>query len=217
MKKRSSEAQIIQNYGVLFENVKKDTLLATELAEYGYDATAITQGENLYQTLLAKYSTNKTETAEETTAYANFNSHFEALVAVYATDRKKAKIVFKNQPDVFKNLELVGSAPVRNASVLNTISIFYNALQNNAAWLTSLNRLRITATHVNEQLTKLATTQSAYATYVQEKGESQQATQDKNKAFDDVIKWVNEFYAVAKIALEDKPKLLESVSKWVRS
>ena len=151
MAKKSSEAQIIQNYGVLFENVKKDTVLATELAEYGYDATAITQGESLYNTLLAKYSTNKTETAEETTAYANFNSHFEALVAVYATDRKKAKIVFKNQPDVFKNLELVGNAPVRNASVLNSISIFYNALQNNAAWLTSLNRLKITATHVNEQ------------------------------------------------------------------
>ncbi|RRJ87142.1 hypothetical protein EG240_15370 [Paenimyroides tangerinum] len=217
MAKKSSEAQIIQNYGVLFENVKKDTILATELAEYGYDATAITQGESLYNTLLAKYSTNKTETAEETTAYANFSTHFEALVAVYAIDRKKAKIVFKGQPDVVKNLELVGNAPVRNASVLNSISVFYNALQNNAAWLTSLNRLRITATHVNEQLTKLATTQSAYATYAQEKGESQQATQDKNKAFDDVIKWVNEFYAVAKIALEDKPQLLESVSKWVRS
>lgn len=217
MAKKSSEAQIIQNYGVLFENVKKDTVLATELAEYGYDATAITQGESLYNTLLAKYSTNKTETAEETTAYANFNSHFEALVAVYATDRKKAKIVFKNQPDVLKNLELVGNAPVRNASVLNSISIFYNALQNNAAWLTALNRLKITEAHVTDQLAKLATTQSAYATYVQEKGESQQATQDKNKAFDDVIKWVNEFYAVAKIALEDKPQLLESVSKWVRS
>jgi len=217
MAKKTSEAQIIQNYGVLFENVKKDTVLATELAEYGYDATAIAQGENLYQTLLTKYNANKTETAEEISAYANFSAHFEVLEAVYATDRKKAKIVFKGQADVLKNLELVGTAPVRNASLLNSIGIFYNALLNNAAWLTALNRLKITATHVNEQLSKLATTNSAYAAYAQEKGESQQATQDKNKAFDDVIKWVNEFYAVAKIALEDKPQLLESVSKWVRS
>lgn len=60
-------------------------------------------------------------------------------------------------------------------------------------------------------------TQQAYADYIREKGESQQATQDKNKAFDAVTKWVSEFYAVAKIALEDQPQLLESVAKLVRS
>lgn len=39
--------QLLLNYGVFFENVKKDTILATELTEYGYDATAIAQGETL--------------------------------------------------------------------------------------------------------------------------------------------------------------------------
>nr|WP_297307472.1 hypothetical protein [uncultured Flavobacterium sp.] len=217
MRKKLTEVQVIQNYGVLFENVKKDTVLATELAEYGYDNAAIVQGETLYQTLLAKYSTNKTETAEETMAYTNFSTHFNELVSAYVTDRKKAKIVFKGQTDVFKNLELNGTLPVRNASLLNTISVFYELLQNNSALLNAISRLKVNEAHVNEQLSKLATTKSAYANYVQEKGESQQATQDKNKAFDDVIKWVNEFYAVAKIALEDKPQLLESISKWVRS
>lgn len=217
MRKKLTEAQVIQNYGVLFENVKKDTVLATELAEYGYDTAAIAQGETLYQTLLAKYSTNKTETAEETTAYANFSTHLNELVSAYVTDRKKAKIVFKGQTDVFKNLELTGTLPVRNASLLNTITVFYELLQNNSTLLNAISRLKVNEAHVNEQLSKLATTKSAYANYVQEKGESQQATQDKNKAFDDVIKWVNEFYAVAKIALEDKPQLLESISKWVRS
>lgn len=217
MAKKSSEAQIIQNYGVLFENVKKDTVLATELAEYGYDAAAIAEGEALYSTLLTKYSTNKIETAEETTAYTHFSTHLNELVSAFVTDRKKAKIVFKGQTDVFKNLELNGTLPVRNASLLNSITVFYEMLQNNTALITALSRLKVNEAHVNQQLSKLATTKSAYAAYVQEKGESQQATQDKNQAFDAVIKWVNEFYAVAKIALEDKPQLLESISKWIRS
>lgn len=217
MKRRISETQLIQNYGVLFKNVKTESVLAAELAEYGYNAAAIAEGEALYNTLLEKYNTNKTETAEQTSAYAVFDQVLENTRAVYTTDRKKAKIVFKNHPDVLKNLQLKGLTPIRNAALIDTMGLFYETLNNNPDLLTPLNRLKITADHVASQLTKVTETQQAYATYIKEKGESQQATQDKNKAFDAVSKWVSEFYSVAKIALEDQPQLLESVAKLVRS
>lgn len=217
MEKRRTEAQILQRYGVLFENVKKDTVLAAELAEYGYDAAAIAQGEALYTNFVEKYDTNKTETAQETTAYAVFSNAFETTTAIYKTDRKKAKIIFKNQPDVLRNLQLNKPLLERNAVVIDTMRLFYDMLHNNTELLSALNRLKITADHVNQQLANVANVQTVYAAYVQEKGESQQATQDKNKAFDAVSKWVSEFYSVAKIALEDQPQLLESIAKWVRS
>ena len=59
--------------------------------------------------------------------------------------------------------------------------------------------------------------EQAYADYQKEKGESQQATKDKNNAFDALDKWVVRFFKVAKIALEDKPQLLESLGKTIRS
>ena len=213
----SKEQKLLQSYGVLFENIKKDTLLATELAEYGYDAETIAQGEILYNTLLEKYSSNVTETAQETTAYAAFNQTFKSLLETYKTDRKKAKIVFKDQADVLKNLKVDGAMPVRNASIIDIMKIFYETLKNNETLLVVLNRLKVNAEHVDGQLNNLTLTQQAYATYIQEKGESQQATIDKNKAFDAVTKWIAEFYAIAKIALEDKPQLLESVAKLVRN
>lgn len=217
MGKRTSETQLIQNYGVLFKNVKFESVLAGELAEYGYDAATIEQGEALYNTLLEKYNTNKTESSQETTAYAVFDTALENTLAIYSTDRKKAKIVFKDQPDVLKNLQLKGIAPVRNAALIDTMRLFYETLNNYPELQTPLQRLKITAQHVANQLTNITQTQQAYADYIREKGESQQATQDKNKAFDAVTKWVSEFYAVAKIALEDQPQLLESVAKLVRS
>ncbi|MEG1230321.1 MAG: hypothetical protein RSD71_16630 [Flavobacterium sp.] len=217
MEKRRTEAQILQRYGVLFENVKKDTALATELAEYGYDAATIAQGEELYTNFVQKYDTNKTETAQETSAYAVFSNAFETTAAIYKTDRKKAKIVFKNQPDVLRNLQLNKPLLDRNALVIDTMRLFYDMLHNNSELLNALQRLKITTDHVNQQLANVTNVQTVYAAYVQEKGESQQATQDKNKAFDAVSKWVSEFYSVAKIALEDQPQLLESISKWVRS
>ena len=125
MGKRISETQLIQNYGVLFKNAKFESVLAGELAQYGYDAATIEQGEALYNTLLEKYNTNKTESAQETTAYAAFDSALESTQAIYSTDRKKAKIVFKDQPDVLKNLQLKSIAPVRNAALIDTMRLFY--------------------------------------------------------------------------------------------
>lgn len=217
MGKRISETQLIQNYGVLFNNAKVESVLAGTLAEYGYDSATIQQGEALYNTLIEKYNANKTESAEETTAYAVFDAALETTLATYSIDRKKAKIIFKDQPDVLKNLHIKGIAPVRNAALIDTMRLFYETLNTNTQLLNALQRLKITADHVNQQLTNIANTQNAYAAYIQGKGESQQATQDKNKAFDAVTKWVSEFYAVAKIALDDQPQLLESVAKLVRS
>lgn len=203
MGKKKSEAQFMQSYGVLFKNVKKNTQLATELAEYGYDAATIAEGEALYNNFIQKYDTNKAETAQETSAYTAFSLVFETTQNIYKTDRKKAKIVFKNQPDVLKNLHLTKTLSDRNAAVIDTMRLFYETLQNNSDLVTALQRLKVTTNHINQQIANVNSIQTAYATYVQEKGESQQATQDKNKAFDAVSKWVSEFYSVAKIALED--------------
>ena len=49
------------------------------------------------------------------------------------------------------------------------------------------------------------------------KGESQQSTKDKNKAFDSLDKWVKDFYQIAKLTFEDRPQLLEIFGKFVRS
>ena len=217
MKQRITEQQLLQNYNVLFENIVKDTVLAAELAEYGYTAEEIANGKALYEAVTNKYNVNKKETAEETTAYAVFSEKLNSLLNTYRTDRKKAKIVFINQPDVLKNLHVKSLVPTRNAAVLDNIKVFYNTLNQNADLLTSLQQLKVTPEHVNKQLALVTETEAAYAQYIQEKGESQQATQDKNNAFNEMDLWIRRFYAVAKIALEDQPQLLEGVAKLVRS
>jgi len=217
MKVRTSEQQLLQNYQVLFSNVIKDTVLAAELAEYGYTAEEIANGKALYEAVANKYSTNKKETAEETTAYVIFSEKLNTALSTYRTDRKKAKIVFINQPDVLKNLHIKSLVPTRNAAVLDNMKLFYSTLNQDAALLTPLQQLKVTPEHIGSQLALVTETEAAYAQYIQEKGESQQATQDKNKAFNEMDVWIRRFYAVAKIALEDQPQLLESVAKLVRS
>ena len=62
-----------------------------------------------------------------------------------------------------------------------------------------------------------ALVRQARADYLREKGESQDATKQKDAAFRAIETWLSDFFAVARIALEDNPQLLEALTKIVRS
>lgn len=212
-----SEQQLIQNVGILFENLKTQAELKTELSEYGYDDEEVAKGKALYDKALAEYQKNIKEGQEETSAYQLFTQKIGEVSEIYSTDRKKARIVFKDEPDTLINLRLKGKPSQSIAAMLDDMKVFYTTIQQNESLLNPLKRLKISAEHITQQIQKLTDTEKAYADYTREKGESQQATKDKNLAFSNMEKWVREFYSIAKIALEDKPQLLESVAKFVRS
>jgi len=46
----------------------------------------------------------------------------------------------------------------------------------------------------------------------QEKGEAQEATQQRNAAIEALDEWLSDFKVVARIALEDTPQLLEALN-----
>lgn len=213
-----TEQKMIQNYGMLFENLNTQQDLKNELAEYGYSDTEIAVGKTLYDTANEKYSANIKETQEETTAHQVFEQKMNEIAEIFATDRKKARIVFKDQPDVLLNLRLKGRIAQSISSLLDDMRVFYTTLQQNIELANPLNRLKVTYDHINSQVQKITEVEKSYSDYNREKAESQQqATKNKNKAFRDLEKWVREFYAIAKIALEDRPQLLEAVGKFVRS
>ena len=94
---------------------------------------------------------------------------------------------------------------MRTNRLLEDIEAFYKEFKAKPDLLTPLNKLKITDEHIETPLTTLANVKQAKAAYILEKGESQQATKDKDTAFAAFEKWVREFYAITKIALEDKP------------
>ena len=208
--------QDFQNYGTIFENINKNDVLKTELAEYGYDETEIAKGKALYDDASQKLDLNKTETAEEKLAYDAFAKKFGELKKTYATDRKKVKIIYKDDDRTLSALAVKGVASIRTVALLDDMDTLYKQLQTNETLRNPLKRLKITDEYIAAQLTLLEEVKKKYSDYLKEKGESQQATKDKDEALAKLEKWVREFYAITKIALEDKPQLLESVGKLVR-
>ncbi|MDO4783081.1 MAG: hypothetical protein Q4A09_07695 [Capnocytophaga felis] len=206
-----------QNYGAIFENISKNEMLKNELAEYGYDEQEIAKGKVLYDSAAQKLDLNKTESAEEKMAYDTFSKKFEELKKSYTTDRKKAKIIFKEEETILSVLAIKGIMSIRINALLDDIDTFYKQLQAKEELRSPLKRLKIIDEHIAEQLKALAEVRQAYLQYTNEKGESQQATKNKDAAFAELDKWVREFYSIAKIALEDQPQLLESLGKFMRN
>lgn len=212
-----SNEQILQDFGALFLNLTKETELATEMASYGYDKEKVAEGKALYDKANELYLKNKKENADETTASLEYRKKLDELLEIYTNHRKRAKVVFRDQADTLKLLALSGSASRNRAGLLKEIEILYVNLNDNETLLNEVKIMKISAEDIKSQIQRLNDVQTAHANYLQEKGESQQATKDKNEAFAKLEKWVRNLYAVAKIALEDKPQLLEGIGKIIKS
>lgn len=217
MKNRLSELQLLENYRVVFQNVERVEDIKTELAEYGYDADKIAEGRALYENAQGLFNKNKQETEEEKQAYAKFSSAYSEVAQLYKKHRKVAKVV------LLKNEELASAFRIKKAESqvylqwIDDAETFYKEIKKETVVKERLTLFKLTDAIANAQLTKMEEVKILRGNYEKEKGESQDATKQKNKAFREIAEWIREFYAVAKIALEDQPQLLESIAKFVRS
>ena len=216
-KRTLSEAEALEQYLVSFENVEKQPNIATIMAEFGYDEVVLTEGKTLLTTTRAAFDFNKKEDDETSEAYKNFTTLKENVATTYTLHRKKAKVIYRNELTTLQKLSITGSVPTAYIKWLETVKKFYTLALADTEIQLKLVRLKVTVEELNGTLQLITNLEEARAAYLREKGESQDATKQKDKAFGEMDDWMSAFYAVAKIALEDSPQLLESLGKFVRS
>lgn len=121
------------------------------------------------------------------------------------------------KPELWKTLAIDGSLSAAYVKALQEIKTFYEQAQSHSEAKPLLEKFKIDKTAVDAQEAQIQQVESLRNKYEKEKGENQDATQQKNKAFTELSDWVKEFYAVAQIVLDDRPQLLESIGKFVRT
>ena len=216
-KKELTEAEVLEQYRVSLNNVEIQSEIATTMAEFGFDAPVIAEGKTLLTTTRQAFDLNQTEDDETSEEYDNFKTLKASLEETYSMHRKKAKIIFRNDPKTLEKLGVSGSLSNAYIKWLETAKKFYSVALKDPDIASKLIRLKITADDLTGANTLIGELEAARAEYLREKGESQDATKAKDAAFVIMDDWMSEFYAVAKIALADRPQLLESLGKFVRS
>lgn len=217
LKNSRSQTEIIESSQIALQNAETNPKIKPLMEALGYTTAKIDEGRALVKAAKSLYDSNLDLEEQRANAYKAFENKRTEIDAIYAKDRKKAKIIFKNNEVVLNDLGLVGTVPKSYVKWLEKVTLFYATLNEQKALLKPLAVVQITPEYVNVQLaltTALATFRGAYT---QAKGNAQNATKTKNKAFVALEKWMSDFYAMARIALEKEPQLLESLGKLVKS
>lgn len=215
--KTKSEVAILEKWRVALENAKVQPRIAGFMEEFGYTTEVLDQGQALLIQTRSIFDLNKTEDDETSEAYSIFKRKKKILFDGYKMHRKKAKIIFRNNLLTQEKLDVSGAYPRVYIQRMEAAKKFYTVVIRDAAILPRLLRLKITAEDIVSGLALVIEVETARTNYLREVGESQDATQTKDRAISKMQDWMSEFYAVAGIALEDHPQLLEVLGKVVKS
>ncbi len=215
--KKLTQAETLELYRVALHNAENQPEIATIMAELGYDSATVKEGKDLLEETRKAYDFNKTEDDETSAAFADFTTKKEQLEETFTLHRKKAKVVFRNDPLTAEKLAITGTLSRTYIKWIEAAKKFYSEAATDTAIQGKLARLKITAKDLKAAHAHITDIETARAEYLREKGESQEATKAKDAAFVKMDDWMSEFYAVAKIGLEDRPQLLEALGKTVRS
>jgi hypothetical protein len=100
---------------------------------------------------------------------------------------------------------------------LREARILYANLLNNPDALSVMAGFGYTPDRLNRELANVNEVENLHSKQLSEKGGAQQATLERDAAFDALYKWYGDFRAIARIALFDKPQLLEALGIKVKS
>lgn len=205
-----------KSYASIFENALANETIKSEIAKYGYDEAEMNKGKDLYTKAGELINKQEILVSNEKLSYNTFLKKFKELKESYKVDKKKAQIAFKEER-IQTILGINEAVSNKQNEFLDQFNTLYLQLQNRDDLHTAIKRYDISDDHVANQQKKLAEANKAYADYEHVKGQSQQATQDKNKALEELYKWVMDFYNSATLALKNNEQLLESLGKTVRT
>ncbi|WP_103069107.1 hypothetical protein [Aquimarina sediminis] len=208
---RKSEAEILEQYRVAFENVKNQPKIATEMAELGYDSDKIEEGEQLLIQTRNTYDFNKREDDETIVASRAFKQEKETLDTKFRKHRKKARAILRKNPEILKKLGMHSGVPNAYTNWIETIRKFYVDIDEDT--LQKLASVKITPEDISNGKLQIQKVEKGRAEYLREAGESQDATKQKDAAFAKMDDWMRDFYAIANIALEDEPQLMEALGR----
>ena len=206
-----TETEMLEQFRNSFENAKKQTEIATIMADFGYGPEVIAEGELLLNTARTVYDANKREGDETTKAYQEYAKVKEKLEKIYLLDRKKAKVIFSNDPYAYDELSLSGIVPNAHINFIELTRKFYNGLLNNSELQSKVARLKLTQEGITKALELIEQVNLLRSEFLKELGESQLSRKTKDEALAAIELWMRDFYAVAKIALDDKVKLMKAL------
>lgn len=213
----TTESKKLEQARIALTNAETHEEIKQALADYGMDSPKIAEGKSVYENTRAIWELNEKETAESRIASSNYKVAYEEVEGLFKRHRDHTLLYFKKNPEVLVMLGVKGRFPGTYTEFFDKVNQFYGGIKSNPDIQNEMNKIKITANIVEDCLQKHEALLSERAVYDKEEGESQATTKTKKAAFAELEDWMDDFEAIARIALYDKAQLLEVLGYFVRS
>ena len=195
----------------LLTNAREHPDISAALDSFGYDAVALAEGQAFLNTARGLHDAQIKEYGEQHAATQALVNASKAADKVYAAHRRLAKIAFKSDAQRKTDLHLNERKPEAFNPWYEQVRHFYLALLADTAAQTQLARYKVTPEAIQAVQAQVEQVFALKNAQEREKGEAQEATQQRDAAIAALDEWLADFRVVARIALEDTPQLLEAL------
>lgn len=208
MKNNTIDAQLLTAQTAI-DNALANDAIKSALALFGYDETKLNAGKSLSEDALALHAQQKREYGEQFTATDALDAALTTANTTYMRHVKVARVALKNERGASQALRLDGRRRKTYSGWLEQANVFYTNAQSDANIQAKLASFGMDAAALQAAQQLVKDVEAKLAAQLKEKGEAQAATQERDSVLEDLLDWMSDFRAIARVALEDQPQLLE--------
>jgi len=207
----------VNNEGFLLEgrtmvsNSLTDPEILEQLKVYGYDEARINAGLTLLEETEALILKQKKEYGEQYQATLDVEKAKEAADSAYMKTLKIARLVFQKNAKAATMLMLLGERARSLQGWLEQAQTFYKSLIADSSLVAEMGKFNYTVDKLNEENALVSEVSKKIQAQRKETGEAQQATQDRDAKVKELDKWLSDFRAIIKIALDETPQRMEKL------
>ena len=196
---------------VATSNAMSDPEILAALTELGYNAEKITAGKNLTEEVANLIFAQKKEYGEQYEATETVKNAWTAADKAYMKTLKIARIALRDNVKAQNALALTGIRKKSISGWLEQAEVFYRNLLGDEVLIALMTGFGYTAEKLQAEQALVSAVREANATQEKEKGEAQEATENRDRKVDLMDRWMADFKAIVRIALVDHPQWLDKL------
>lgn len=208
--------QIAERIGVArqaIETALADETIRAYLADYAWDEARLREGLALCDQALTLHTQPLQEEPEATKeSTLALRQAWASAESSYMRHVRLARVAFKRQPTLWHVLGIAGERKQSLSGFLEEAELFYSQALENQEVLNGLAALNTPQRELEEAQAQVAAARALADSRAQASAEPPAPDErERDQALDTLHEWLDDFHAIARIALENEPELLRRV------
>ena len=201
----------LKSAAIALTNAQADADINALLAEFGFSAARLDEGQALYEAAASKVALSTAKRGGYGVSTEDVVKARQVVFKTYQDLARVARALFIGSPGTLASLGLNQVMPRTNGPLLRAAQTLFNSSTYPIEVATALGAHGYTPAKLTQEKAKVDAFAAALAAQGDGRGTAQQACRDQTAALVALHKWMAKFRKIAKVALGERPKDLEKL------